>query len=198
ISTWRSPGSPLPEINENRRYRRMKSWSRAVVTALAAGAVVSGGVFAAQADQTIAADEQQSLVEDFAYPGRDRIEVEDNVKLVSGDGHVIYADCSQPPSGPVQLIEVYSSDLSVGMQEDGRVCFKVTGASGYLTLMLPDVFEIRGDGRAPGAGHKGTAEVIGESGQRKTVELDPDGSAQVGIGVPGGEPSTLLRLEIKP
>lgn len=172
----------------------MKSLYRTLLTAALATGAVSAGVLVAQANEP--QDTPPPVVEDFSYPGRAQIEAADNVKLVGGDGHILYADCNQPPSGPVGLIEVYSSDITVGKDEDGRVCFRVTGNTGFLTLALPDVFEIRGDGRAPGAGHKGKAEVVGQSGQQKTVELNPNGSARVGIGNPGGEPSTLLRLEI--
>ncbi|MER5266695.1 hypothetical protein ABTZ99_31845 [Actinosynnema sp. NPDC002837] len=174
----------------------MMSLSRALVTAVAVGAVVSGGVLVAHANQTTAADEQQSLVEDYAYPGKERVELEYGFRLVAGDGHVLHVDCAQPPSGPVRFIEVYSSDLNVGRNDEGRVCFKVLD-TGYVTMLLPDVYEIRGDGYEPGAGHNGTAEVVGESGQHKTVALDPDGSIQVGIGTTGGTPETLLRLEVQ-
>lgn len=158
---------------------------------------MSGGILVAQANQAPAAEDQPSAVEDYSYPGREKILAEDNVKLVSGDGHIIYADCDQPPTGPIGLIEVHSTDITVGKGEDGVVCFKVIGSNGFLTLLLPDVFEVYGDGRQPGTGHKGKAEVVSQSsGQHKIVDLNPSGSAQVGVGSPGGEPSTLLRLEI--
>lgn len=167
-----------------------------LLAAVAVGVVVSGGVFVAQANQATTSDKQPSSVERNAYPGKARIEAEDNVKLIAGDGHIVYVDCSTPQSGALGLIEVHSSDATVGKNKDGVVCFKVTGNRGYVTLALPDVFEIRGDGRQAGAGHKGTAEVVSEAGERKTVNLNPNGSAQVGVGEPGGKPSTLVRLEI--
>ncbi len=175
----------------------MNQLSRALLTVVAVGAVAVGGVFAAQAGETTAADEQQSLVEDFGYPDAARILAEDNVKLVSGDGHIVYAPCAQQPVNGIGLIEVRSSDLSVG-KADGLVCFKVLGSAGSLVLLIPDVFEIRGDGFGSAPGHKGTAEVKAQSGESRTVTLDPNGSQQVGIGRPNGTPETLVKLEVKP
>lgn len=176
----------------------MMSVSRALLTALAVSAASVAGVVVAQANEPAPADHQQPLIEDFGYPGAARILAEDNVELVSGDGHILYVPCAaQPPNGIGQL-EVHSSDLSVGKNEDGVVCFKVVGTYGQITLKIPDVYEIRGDGFGNTAGHKGTAEVVGQTGERRTVTLDPNGARQVGIGQPGGKPETLLRLDIKP
>ncbi|MEJ2851811.1 MULTISPECIES: hypothetical protein [unclassified Saccharothrix] len=176
----------------------MKSLSRALTAALVVAAVAVGGIVVAQAQQSTTSDEQQPLVEDFAYPNADRILAEDNVKLISGDGHILYVPCAQQPVNGIGLMEVRSTDLSIGPDEDGLICFKVTASSGYLTLLVPDVFEIRGDGFGSTAGHKGTAVVRSESGEQRTVDIKPNESQQVGIGVPGGSPDTLLRLEVKP
>ncbi|RAS65590.1 hypothetical protein C8D87_104137 [Lentzea atacamensis] len=175
----------------------MRSWSRAVTAVLAVGVVAVSGVWVASAGESSAADEQQSLVEDFAYPGAARILAEDNVKLVSGDGHIVYAPCAQQPVNGIGVIEVRSTDFSVG-KNDGLVCFKVLGDTGSLVLLIPDVFEIRGDGFGSTPGHKGTAEVKAQSGESRTVVLNPNGSQQVGIGRPNGVPETLLKLEVKP
>lgn len=176
----------------------MMSVSRTLLTALAVSAASVAGVVVAQAIEPAPADQQQSLIEDFGYPGAARILAEDKVELVSGDGHVLYVPCAaQPPNGIGQL-EVHSSDLSVGKNEDGVVCFKIIGTHGQITLKIPDVYEIRGDGFGSTAGHKGTAEVVGQTGERKTVTLDPNGARQVGVGQPGGKPETLVRLDIKP
>lgn len=173
----------------------MKSLSRALLTMGALTAVAFGGALVAHSAES--ADEQQSLVEDFGYPNRDRILQDDNVRLVSGDGHIVYTPCVQQPANGIGLIEVRSSDLSVG-KDSGLLCFKVTGTSGYLTMLVPDVYEIRGDGFGSTPGHKGTAEVSGENGAHRTVQLEPNRSQQVGIGRPNGTPETLVRLEIKP
>jgi hypothetical protein len=59
------------------------------------------------------------------------------------------------------------------------------------------VYEIRGDGLRSGAGHRGTAEVRTDEGDHTTVNLNPSGSVQVGIGAdPNNEPTTLVRLTV--
>ncbi|WP_258952371.1 hypothetical protein [Lentzea californiensis] len=176
---------------------KMKSWSRVLVTGLAVGAVAVGGVFAASANEPTAADVQQPLVEDFGYPGAARILAEDNVELISGDGHIVYSPCVQQPENGIGVMVIGSTDLSVGGNNDGRVCFKVLGTPGLLVLRIPDAFEIRGDGHGSVQGHKGTVEVSRETGERRTVELNPNGNQQVGLG--SNQPAeTIVKLEIKP
>ncbi|MGN9914128.1 S1 family peptidase [Phytohabitans sp. LJ34] len=139
-----------------------------------------------------AADTPQGTVEDYLYPNADRILAEMNVRLISGDGHIVLADCADQPSAGVGLIEVYTTE---NVASGHVVCFRVRSATGILNLELPGVFEIRGDGQTEGTGHEVTAELIGDDGQEVTVELDPDGSTQVGVGVDeNNSPTTLLRL----
>ncbi|SDK76235.1 hypothetical protein SAMN04488074_10772 [Lentzea albidocapillata subsp. violacea] len=177
----------------------MRTITRLALAAAAVGVVAAGGVFAAQANEQAAADEQPSLVEDFKYPDAARILAEDNVNLISGDGHILYVPCADQPVNGVGTIEIWSSDLSVGGHDNGQVCLKVVGTTGYITLSIPHVFEIRGDGHGSAQGHAGIAEVTPVSGGAvKTVPLKPNGSQQVGITQPGGSPETLVRLEIKP
>ena len=175
---------------------KMRSWSRVLVTGLAVGAVAVGGVYAANANEPTPADVQQPLVEDYAYPDAARILAEDNVKLISGDGHIVYTPCVQQPQNGIGVMVVGSSDLSVGPTGDGKVCFKVLASTGLLVMEIPNVFEIRGDGFGTADGHKGTAEVT-RDGERKTYELNPKGNQQVGTG--RNEPAVaLVKLEIKP
>jgi hypothetical protein len=57
------------------------------------------------------------------------------------------------------------------------------------------VYEIRGDGQRTGTGHEVTADLVNEEGEEITVEIDPDGSTQVGQGAdPEASPTMLLRL----
>jgi hypothetical protein len=175
--------------------RRSVRYFAAVV---ALGVLVTIGVSVSQNSRSEAADEQPSLVEDFSYPDADRILATYGVKLVSGDGHILFADCATAPAGAVGLMEVYTTD-PLGAGGEGLICFKVTGVRGQLSLQVPAVYEIRGDGRTRGAGHKAKAEVKAQTGESKTVDVPSDGSAQVGIGAdPNGQPTTLLRLEVAP
>ncbi|WP_250028480.1 hypothetical protein [Paractinoplanes maris] len=92
---------------------------------LAAVAAVAAAVAVAQ-QPAGAADSPGSLVEDFAYPGRDAILAEHNLKLISGDGNILFVDCDV--AGDVIKIESY--DFA------DYVCFQLRGAHGYLKLEI--------------------------------------------------------------
>lgn len=172
----------------------MKRMRRLALTVVTVGVVVCGGTLVAHAGQQNAADDQQSLVEDYSYPDAAKIAADDNVVLISGDGHILFADCSQPLHG-IGQIEVHSS-VGVGPKRDGDVCFKVTGPTGHLTLKLPSVYEIRGDGRDKGTGHHATADLTTDAGVHTTVAVKPDGSTPVGVASPSGQDTTLLALDV--
>jgi len=114
---------------------------RLAVTVVAVGAAILGGTLAAHAGQQSAADDQPSLVEDFSYPNAAAIAAANNVVLVSGDGHILFADCATPVTDNISVIEVRSSD-NVGAKHDGLVCFKVTARpkaeiTAYVTMSRP-------------------------------------------------------------
>ncbi|MEV6688455.1 hypothetical protein AB0N28_24420 [Streptomyces sp. NPDC051130] len=73
-------------------------------------------------------------VEDFGYPNADKILAEQHITLKRGDGHILLADCA---SG-TDLMEVWS-------RQSERICFRVTGAGGYLTLEIPAVYAVKGN-----------------------------------------------------
>ncbi|WP_406637278.1 hypothetical protein [Amycolatopsis sp. WGS_07] len=157
-------------------------------TALAATAAVT----AASGAQSGATDEQPSIVEDYSYPGAAQILADYHVQLISGDGHLLITPCPSPVTGVI----VVQSSQTVGQQGDGSVCFRVLGTSGHLTLKIPEVFSIRGDGAAAGQGHKLRAELTTDAGQHSTVDVNPSGTTQVGIGTtPPGAATTLLQLD---
>jgi hypothetical protein len=142
------------------------------------------------------ADASGSLVEGFSYPDAQRILAELNVRLISGDGHILLADCATPPVDNVGVIKVFTTEL-LGPDGAGLVCFEVLGPTGRLDLEVPGVFEIRGDGQRADTGHQLTAVVTTESGPPTTVVCDPSGSTQVGIGAdPNAAPTTLLQLRV--
>jgi len=135
-----------------------------------------------------------SLVEPFRYPGADQILATEHVTLISGDGRILQVPCSTAVTGDIGLLKVYSTD-DIGSEGLGRVCFRVTATPAQLTLQVPDVYEIRGDGQRTGAGHAVTANLTNAEGEQSSVAVDPDGSTQVGIGAdPDASPTTLLKL----
>ncbi|MFD2414988.1 hypothetical protein [Amycolatopsis pigmentata] len=164
------------------------------------GVAVAFGFWTASAHATPAAqsDQQPSLVEDFTYPGAKAIAAQYGVTLISGDGHIVFADCTTPVENNIGVLQVRTTD-TIGSNGTGLLCFKVLGVPGHLDLMVPAVFEIRGDGRAAGAGHKVTAELTTDSGEHTTVAVNPSGSTAVGVGAgPDNKPTTLLTLDATP
>ncbi|MBW5486158.1 hypothetical protein GPJ59_30925 [Streptomyces bambusae] len=73
-------------------------------------------------------------IEDFGYPNADKILAERGITLKRGDGHITLADCA----GATDLLEVWS-------RANDKICFRVTGTTGYLTLEIPAVFAVRGN-----------------------------------------------------
>ncbi|MFG1645500.1 hypothetical protein ACGFMK_34900 [Amycolatopsis sp. NPDC049252] len=165
-----------------------------LVIASIAGATTIGTVAAVTASGTETTDDSQpSVVEDFSYPGADRILATDHVQLISGDGHILYTACPQGPD-TVGLIIVRTTE-EVGSRSTWA-CFQITGPSGHLTLKIPGVYSIKGDGLNPGQGHKLKAGLTTDAGEHSTVDVNPSGTTQVGITTtPPGDPTTLLQLD---
>lgn len=82
--------------------------------------------------QAIADEAPGFAVEDFDYPGADKILEEQNIVLKRGDGHITLAECAAGAG----LLEIWS-------RETLNVCFKVTGDSGWLTLEIPSVYGVK-------------------------------------------------------
>ncbi|MFE0098898.1 hypothetical protein [Streptomyces sp. NPDC059009] len=72
------------------------------------------------------------MVEDFNYPGADRILRDKGIVLKRGDGHLTLAECGSA-SG---LMEIYS-------RKDDSICFRTTGSSGHLTMEIPVVYGVK-------------------------------------------------------
>jgi hypothetical protein len=169
--------------------------TRLILVAVLIGSAFSTGTPAAAAATE---DDPPSIVEDFSYPLAAQIQAQYDVELISGDGGILFADCATPPTGDIGLITVYSTE-EIGAGGLGQICFKVTKASGHVEMEVPGVYEIRGDGRKSGTGHKTTAIVRTEAGQLPPVTVNPSGSTQVGVGVNGDNaPTTLLQLVVTP
>lgn len=182
----------------------VRAASRVLWCGVAAGAAavtavgVIGALSAAPAQGEPGAAGEDSIVETFAYPNADQVLAEQHIRLISGDGHIVLADCATPPVGNIGVIKVRTDDPAVVYSTGaGRVCFQVTGSSGRLDLLVPGVFEIRGDGQVKGTGHTITATVTTEAGPQTSVTVNPYGSTTVGLGADAtGEPTTLLQLRV--
>jgi hypothetical protein len=116
----------------------MKHARRILATGLAAAACAAAVGTAGTSREgelgyeTVAAAQPGSLVEDFSYPGAEKIKAEKGITLKSGDGHIVLADCDGSPG----QMEIHAR---------GRVttCFRVIGSSGYLSVEIPAVFGVK-------------------------------------------------------
>jgi hypothetical protein len=119
-------------------------------------------------------------VEDFNYPGADRILQEQGITLKRGDGRITLTTCD--PAATNQ-IEVWTREST-----DGKLCFRATAATGRLTLEIPRVYAIGTEARAV------RAELSAE-GQTQTVDVAKGEFKGVGEGV-GDAPTVLLELRV--
>ncbi|MFE4207840.1 hypothetical protein ACFRSX_29320 [Streptomyces goshikiensis] len=106
----------------------------ALAWAAAVGGVTSQADTEGIATQSIADEGPGYAVEDFAYPNADKILAEQKIKLKRGDGHILLAECTGAP----ELMEIFS-------HKQEKVCFRVTGDKGYLSLEIPSVFGVKGN-----------------------------------------------------
>ncbi|MGW3998957.1 hypothetical protein [Amycolatopsis sp. NPDC004772] len=109
----------------------MKKFARPLVVGALSAAVLPFVPAIAAAD-----DVPPPIVEEYDYPGADAIYAQYHIRLLKGDGHILFTDCTA--SGP--LVKVWSR-----IAERSYFCFRITGESGYLTMDVPDVFAITGD-----------------------------------------------------
>ncbi|GIE79758.1 hypothetical protein Aph02nite_57080 [Actinoplanes philippinensis] len=98
-------------------------WKASALAAAGVAVAVGGGTLAMAAEDTAT---PASLVEDFSYPGRDKILADHGLKLISGDGNILFVDCNV--AGDVIKVESY--DFA------DYVCFQVRGDHGYLSLEI--------------------------------------------------------------
>ncbi|WP_307627030.1 hypothetical protein [Streptomyces turgidiscabies] len=112
------------------------------LAALAAGALawtaVAGSAPTSEsgtAVEAVAGEAPGYAVETFDYPNADKILAEQNIVLKRGDGHITLADCASGTG----LLEVWAREKA------DRICFKVVGSSGWLTLAIPSVYAVKGN-----------------------------------------------------
>ncbi|MEU9030664.1 hypothetical protein AB0D46_24690 [Streptomyces sp. NPDC048383] len=102
-------------------------------------------------------DQPPYAIEDFAYPDAARIQTELGITLKRGDGHITLADCASATG----LMEVYS-------RTKGKICFRVSGKSGHLSLEIPAVYGMKGD-----ASHQADVTLTAE-GSEQNITVAPN------------------------
>ncbi|WKK25751.1 hypothetical protein QZH56_09235 [Streptomyces olivoreticuli] len=149
--------------------------------ALAWLAATSGTSAASSQDgatvQAATGDTPGYAVEDFGYPEADKILADKGITLKRGDGHILLADCADA-TGLIQIIA----------RNKSKVCFRVTGDSGYLALEIPAVHSIRGNDYAARVDM-----TVGS--ERKTFDISKNIWTPVGeSGDPQGREHTLVEI----
>ncbi|MFF3115770.1 ricin-type beta-trefoil lectin domain protein [Kitasatospora sp. NPDC057904] len=137
--------------------------------------VIAGSVPAVTASAADAV--APAVVEDYSYPGAAKVLADHNVTLKAGDGHIVLADCASGPG----LVQLYSRAAN-----PSEVCFRITGSTGYLSLEIPQVYNIRGDDHTIKA-------TLNTAGTVTSVAVNKNDWTPVGEGGTSGS-TTLLEL----
>ncbi|GAA3298494.1 hypothetical protein [Streptomyces cinereospinus] len=160
----------------------MRLLSRAVAAGVTAGLAVLAYTAGAPRDtetagvRTVAGEAPGYAVEDFAYPQADKILQERGILLKRGDGHIVLADC-----GPAGLLEVWA-------RSQDRICFRVTGNEGYLSLEVPAVYAVKGNAYQ-------TEVSMTVDNEEKTFEVDENAWTPVGESAdPDGRQHMLVEI----
>ncbi|MCM2579118.1 hypothetical protein [Streptomyces meridianus] len=128
---------PLERPGRKSSARRL---ARGAVVAATAGALVwlavtAGAQGSPSGTTRLVADEGPGYaVEDFDYPQADKILAEQGITLKRGDGHIVLADCASETG----LLEVWA-------RQQDKICFRMTGDSGWLTMEIPSVYGVKGN-----------------------------------------------------
>jgi hypothetical protein len=105
-----------------------------LLSGLLIGTALAGSMPCGPTDAAVT-ESQPGLVEDGTYPNADIIFAETGIRLLRGDGHIELAPCEGDLSRLVRVQRRGGDD----------VCFRVSGAQGFLSLELPGVYLIRSD-----------------------------------------------------
>ncbi|TQK45360.1 hypothetical protein FBY35_6921 [Streptomyces sp. SLBN-118] len=119
-------------------------------------------------------------IEDFGYPGADKILAEKGIALRKGDGHILLADC-----GATSQIQIWTRQ-----NNEGRYCFRVIGKTGNLTLEVKDVHAVQTEERAVRAS-------LTVNGKTTAVDVPKDDYKPVGEGdIKNPTPAVLVELKV--
>lgn len=138
----------------------MRITQRVIATGAAVAACVAAAISMAYASDasngtaTTVDFQAPYAVENFNYPGAEKISADLGIVLKRGDGHITLADCGSDAG----LMEVFS-------RTKGRICFRVTGKTGYLSVEIPAVYGMKSD-----AAHKSDVKLIAE-GSEQNISL---------------------------
>ncbi|UJB40359.1 LamG-like jellyroll fold domain-containing protein [Streptomyces sp. A1-5] len=126
-----------------------------------------------------------SLVEDYAYPDRDKLLAEKGLKLVSGDGNITLADCASGNN----LVRIHSRD-------GGLVCFATSGPVGYLAMEIEKTYLAKSEDRDDVTATVRIEDARTQETKVQKIDLGRGQWKELGE---GGDPklkSTLLELSV--
>lgn len=156
--------------------RARKALGLGLCAAVAAGLGVTAlphGAEATAADATM-----PSAVEDFSYPGADRVYQDRHITLKRGDGRITLVDCST----------AWNIKIESRLDSNGY-CFRTTAKTGFLTLELPDAYGVWTDARAVSA-------TLTAAGKETVVKVPADEYQPVGEAGDTGLRSVLVELRV--
>ncbi|WP_256995042.1 hypothetical protein [Streptomyces sp. WY228] len=128
------------------------------------------------------ADEMPGTVEDFVHPGATKLQQERGVILKRGDGHIWLTDVTQ-------LNDCFGGNNIAIEARKGVYCFKTDARSGYLTLELPDTFNIWTQDHPVKA-------TLTADGMSTVVNAPADDLTSVGEASSTGKRSALVEIRI--
>ncbi|WP_406632115.1 tachylectin-related carbohydrate-binding protein [Amycolatopsis sp. WGS_07] len=143
----------------------------------AAGMVLSGNPGLAAAETA----GQSPAIEDYAYPGADKILAEQGIRLKTGNGNIQLVVCGDR----TDVIRVVSN------RDNARetFCFESRGPKGYLSLEIPATFLAKGDGNA-------VEMTLTNKGKSQTVPIGKDTWTKLGESAdPDNGPATLVEIK---
>jgi hypothetical protein len=160
--------------------KKMAAWLTVATLATAVGVAVSGESRAA--DDVPAAS---SLVEDFTHPGAATILAQHDLKVLKGDGHIVFTEAFRGSDGQCAAGEVQVEKLMGEDPFSRTYCFKTIGSKGVLTMEVPGTFGIRGGSKPIEA----TAEL---PDGKKAYDIDPNEFVPVDPGSTSDLPEAIL------
>ncbi|MFF3005559.1 FG-GAP-like repeat-containing protein [Kitasatospora sp. NPDC057940] len=113
----------------------MRASSRILAAAATAGLTLLAGTTGVPVANASTTGTAPFTVEDYSYPGADRILADSGIRLKSGNGNITLTTCSSG-AGLLRIMARTRDDI----------CFRMTGAVGRLSLEVPRVHGIQSDG----------------------------------------------------
>lgn len=161
---------------------------RALIGAAAVSAATLIG-FGGTAQAASGADEPPSIVEDYSYPGAAQILADHKLKLIAGDGHILFVTSHEYGKGQCDAGQIQVEEALATAPFGVYYCFSSTGKTGFLTLEVPATFGV----------HTGNTALVATAtigGTEKQFPIEANGYKAVDPGV-GDQLPTAVLVELR-